>query len=147
MVAVFVWIILLPTGLTLLPQVNTWDTDVGLPVIPAMVDTVIETTGITGTLIAIVRRRVADMRGTAIVTEGTVEIGENAGVRPQLVEVAEDTRPIIGTGEAIQEAHREEEALAAIGSQTVRVVLASPQQMVQIHVGEVDAIPGGENRI
>jgi hypothetical protein len=145
MAAVFVLIILLPTDLTLLPQVNTWDTDVDLPVILVMADTVIGTTGIIGTLIAIVHR-VVDMRGTAIVTEGTIEIGENAGVHPQPTGVAEDTRLNIGAGEVTQGAHRGEEALAATGSQTVRVVPASPQQMVQIHVGEVGAIPGDENR-
>lgn len=140
MVVVFVWIILLPTDLTLLPQVNTWDTDADLPVIPVMVDTVTETIGITGTLIAIVHH-IVDMKGTATATEGTAGIGENAGVRPQPAEVAEDIRLNIGAGEATQEAHRGEEVLVVIGSQTVRVVLASPQQMVQSHAGEVDATP------
>lgn len=147
MVAVFVWIILLPTGLTLQPQVNTWDSDVDLPVISAMANTVIETTGISGTLIAI-RHRVVSLRGTAIVTEGTIGIGETAGVHPPPAEVAEDTRLNIDAGEAIQGVRRGEEALVVTGRQTVRVVLANPQQMVQIHVGdEVDAIPGDDNRI
>jgi len=125
--------------------VNIWDTDADLPVIPAMADTVIETTEIIETLIAIVRRAVG-MRGTVIVTEGIAETGETAGARPQLTEVVEDTRLNIAAGEATQGVHRGEEALAAIGSQTVRVVLASPQQMVRIHVGEVDAIVGDEHR-
>lgn len=142
MVAVSVWIILSPTDLTLRLQVNTWDTDVGLPAIPVMAETVIETTGVIRTLIVIVRPA-ADLRGIVILTEGTVEkveIGENAGVHPQLAEAAEDTRLNIGAGEATQGAHRGEEVLVATGSQTVRVVLASPQQMVRICVGELDGI-------
>jgi hypothetical protein len=141
MVAVFVWTTPSPTDLTIPPQVNTWDTGADLPVIPAMADTVIETIGITETLIAIVRR-VVSTRGTAIVTEGTTETGETAGVHPQPTEAAADTHLNIGAGEATQGARRGEEALVTTGSQTVRVVLASPQQMVQIHVGEVDTIAG-----
>jgi hypothetical protein len=110
-----------------------------------MADTVIERTEITGTLIAIVHR-VVGTRGIVIVSEGTIGVGETAGVHPQLMEVAEDTRLDIGTGEATQEVHREEEALVTTGIQTVRVVLASLQQMVQIYVGEVDAIAGYDSR-
>lgn len=135
MAAAFVWIILLPTDLTLLPQANTWGTDVDLPVIPAMADTVIEKTGTTETLIANVPRVVAT-RWTAIVTEGTVETGENVGVRPQHAEAAEDTRLNIDAEEATRGARRGGGALVATGSQTVRAVLASLQQMVQIHDGE-----------
>ena len=102
-----------------------------------MADIVIETTEITETLIAIVRP-VVNMRGTVIASEGIVETGETAGVRPQSVGVLEDTRLNIGAEEAIQGVHQREEALAATGSQTARVVLASPQ----IRVGEVDTIPG-----
>lgn len=129
MVVVFAWIILLPTGLTLLPPVNIWDTDVDLPVIPAMADIAIEMTGSTRTLIVIVRRAV-DTRGIVIISGGTVEIGGTAGVHPQPAEVAKDTRLNIGAGEATQEAHQGEEALVVTGSQTVRVVLASLRQMV-----------------
>lgn len=128
---------------------NTWDTDAGLPVILVMADTVIEMTGntetLTGTLIAIVHRVVA-MREIAILTEETIETGEIAGAHPQPMEVAEDTRRGIDAGEAIQGAHRGEGALVAIGSQTVRVGPVSPQQMEQIHVGEVDAIAGDNDR-
>jgi hypothetical protein len=125
--------------------VNTWDTGADLPVILAMADTVIETTGITTeTLIAIVRR-IVDMRRIVIVLEGTVETGENAGARRQSVEEDEDIRPNIGAEEATPGVHRGEEALAAIETQTVRVVLVSPQQTVQIHVGEVEAIVGDGN--
>jgi len=145
MVVVFVWIIPPPTDLTLLPQVNTWDTDVDLPVILAMADPMIETKGITEALIANVRRDV-DMRGTVIVSEGTTEIGETAGVHLQPAQVAEDIRLNIDAGEVTQGAHQEEEALVATGSQTVRVVLANPQQTVQIHVGEVDASLGDDDR-
>jgi len=125
-------------------QVNTWDTDAGLAVIPAMADTVIETTEITETRIAIVLRTVG-MRGTVIASEGTVETGETAGARLQLAGVSEDTRLNIGAGEATRGVHRGEEVLAAIGSQTVRVVLANHQQTVQIHVGEDDATAGDES--
>ena len=125
---------------------NIWDTDADLPVILGMADTVIETTEIIETLIAIVRRAVG-MRGTVIVTEGIVETGENAGARLQPTEVVQDTRLNIDVEEATQGAHRGEEALAAIGNQTVRVALASPQQMVRIHVGEVDAIVGMKTAI
>jgi len=114
-------------------------------VILVMADTVIERTETTKTLIAIVLRD-AGMRGTVIVTEGTTEIGGTAGVHPQPMEVAEDTRLNIGAGEATQEAHRGEGALVTTGIQTVRVVLANLQQMVQIHVGEVDAIAGYDSR-
>lgn len=124
---------------------NTWVTDVDLPVIPAMAGTATETTGITGTLIAIVRL-VVNTKWTAIVSEGIIEIGETAGVHLQPAEVAEDTRLIIGAEEATQGAHRGEEAPVSTGSQTVRVVLASLQRMVQIHVGEVKAAPGDDNR-
>lgn len=110
-----------------------------------MADTVIERTEITETLIAIVRR-IVGLRGIAIATEETTEIGGTAGVRLQPTEVAEDTRLNIGAGEATQEAHRGEGALVATGIQTVRAVLASLQQMVQIHVGEVDAIAGYDSR-
>lgn len=109
-----------------------------------MADTVIETTGITEILIVIVRP-VVDMRGTAIALEGIVETGETAGVRPQFVGGFEDTRLNIGAEEATQGVHQGGEALAGTGSQTVRVVLVSPQT-VQIHVGEVDTIPRDEGR-
>jgi len=125
-------------------QVNTWDTDADLAVIPAMADTVIETTEITETLIAIVRR-VVGMRGTVIATEGTVETGETAGAHLQPAGVFEGTRLNIGAGEATRGAHRGEEALAATGSQTVPVVLANHQQTAQIHVGEDDTTAGGEH--
>lgn len=101
----------------------------GPSAILVMADTGIERTETTKTLIAIVRR-VPGMRGTVIVTEETTEIGGTAGVHPQPMEVAEDTRLNIGAGEATQEAHRGEGALVATGIQTVRVVLASLQQMV-----------------
>ena len=118
---------------------NTWDTGVDLPVILAMAVTVIETTGITTeTLIAIVRR-VVGMRGTAIVLEGTIETGETAGAHRQSVEEVEDIRLNIGVEEATQGVHLGEEALAVTETRTVRVVLVSPQQIVQIRVGEVDA--------
>lgn len=126
-------------------QVNTWDTDADPAVIPAMADTVIETTEITETLIAIVHR-VEGMRRTVIATEGTVETGETAGARLQPAVVSEDTRLNTGAGEATRGVHRGEEALAATGSQTVRVVLANHQQTVQIHVGEDDTTAGDENR-
>lgn len=125
--------------------VNTWDTGAGLPVILAMADTVIETTEITETLIAIVRR-VVGMRGIVIGSEGTVETGETAGARRQPAEVVEDIRLNIGAEGVTQGVHRGEEALAATGTRTVRVVLASPRQAVQIHAGEVDAIMRDENR-
>jgi len=119
--------------------VNTWDTGVDLPVILAMADTVIETTGITTeNLIAIVRR-VVGLRRTAIVMEGTIETGETAGAHRQFVEEVEDIRLNIGAEEATQGVHLGEEALAVTETQTVRVVLVSPQQIVQIRVGEVDA--------
>ena len=126
-------------------QVNTWDTDAGLAVIPAMADTVIETTEIPETLIAIVHR-VVGMRGTVIATEGTVETGETEGARLRPAGAPEDTRLNIGAGEATQGVHRGEEAPSATGSPTVRVVLANHQQMVQIHVGEVDTTARDENR-
>lgn len=110
-----------------------------------MADTVIETTGITEIPI-VIARRVVGMRRTVIVTEGIIGIGETAGVHPQLTEVVEDTPPNIGAGEAIQEAHQEEGALVAIGSQTARVGLANRQQMVRIRDGEVGAIAGGDDR-
>ena len=126
---------------------NTWDTDADLPAIPALADTVIETIEITETLIAIVRR-VVGMRGTGttIALEGTIETGETVGARLQPAEVVEDTRLNIGAEEATQGVRRGEEALDATGSRMVRVVLASPQRMVQIHVGEVDTIAEGEGR-
>jgi len=116
--------------------------------------TVIGTIEITEALIPIVRR-IVGMRGTVIATEGTAEAGEIAGARPQPTGVGEDTRLSIdaeairlsiGTEEATQGAHRGEEALAATGSRTVRVVQASPLQVVQIHVGEAGEIAGDENR-
>jgi len=125
--------------------VNTWDTDADLAVIPAMADTVIETTEITETLIAIVHRTVGT-RGTVIATEGTVETGETVGARLQPAGVSEDTRLNIGAGEATQGVHRGEEAPAATESQTIRVVRANRQRMVRIHVGEVDTTAGDANR-
>lgn len=125
---------------------NTWDTGVGLVKIPAMPDTVIETTEITKTLIAIARR-VVGTRGTVTATEGTAGIGETAGARPQPAGVSEDTRLSIGVEEVTQGAHQGEEALAATGSQTVRVALASRQQTVQTRVGEVGAIAKDETVI
>ena len=121
---------------------NTWDTDADLAVIPAMADTVIETTEITETLIAIVHR--VGMRGTAIALEGTVETGETAGARLQPAGALEDTRLNIGVGEATRGAHRGE-ALAATGIQMDLVVLANHQQTVQIHVGEDDTTAGDEH--
>jgi len=100
-----------------------------------MADTVIGTIEITETLIAIVRR-VVGMRGTVIATEGTIGTGEIAGARPQPAGAEKDTRLNIGAEEATQGVHRGEEALAATGSQTVRVVPASPQQVVRIHAGK-----------
>jgi len=125
--------------------VNTWDSGADLAVIPALADTVIETTEITETLIAIVRR-VVDMRGTVIDSEGTVETGETAGARLQPAGVSEDTRLNIGAGEATQGVHQGEGAPAVTGSQTVRVVQANHHQpTVQTCVGEVDNC-GDENR-
>jgi hypothetical protein len=97
--------------------VNIWDTEADLPAIPALADTVIETTEITETLIAIVRR-VVGMRGTAtaIASEGTIETGEIVGARLQPAEVVEDTRLNIGAEEATQGVHRGGEALDATGS-------------------------------
>ena len=110
-------------------QVNTWDTDADLDVIPAMADIVIETTEITETLIAIVHR-VVGMRGTVIASEGTVETGETAGARLRPAGVSEDTPLNIGAGEATRGVRRGEEALAATGNQTIRVVLANHPQTV-----------------
>ena len=123
---------------------NTWDTGADLPVILALADTVIETTGITTETLIVIVRRVVGMRGIVIVLEGTIETGETAGARRQPAEEVEDIRLNIGAEEATQGVHRSEEALAATETQTVRVVLVSPQQIVQIHVGEVDAIVGTE---
>jgi hypothetical protein len=136
MVAVFASIILLPTDPMPPPRVNTWGTEEDPPEIPAMADTVIEKTEITETLIAIVPR-VVGMRGSVIVMEGTVEIGETAEVRPPPMEVAGDTRPNTGAGEATQGVHQGEEPLVATGGQMVREVLANPQRTVQTHVGEL----------
>ena len=91
----------------------------------AIADTVIETTRITENLFAIVRR-VVGMRGIAIVSEGIVGTGENAGARRQPAEVVEDIRLNIGAEEATQGVRQGEEALVASGTQTVCVVLASP---------------------
>ena len=128
------------------PQVNTWDTDADLSVILAMADTVIEKTEITTATLIVIARRVARMRGTVIVLEGTAETGESAGARRQPVEVVEDIRLNIATEGAIQEVHRGEEVLVATVTQTVRVLLVSPQQILQIHVGEDDGIAGDGNR-
>jgi len=125
--------------------VNTWDSGADLAVIPALADTVIETKEITETLIAIVRR-IVDMRGTVIDSEGTVETGETAGARLQPAGVSEDTRLNIGAGEATQGVHQGEGAPAVTGSQTVRVVPANHQPMVQTCVGEVDTTVGDGNR-
>ena len=76
------------------PQVNTWDTDVDLPVILAMADSMIERREITETRTATVLR-VVGMRGTVTVTE---EIGEIAGVRPQPTGAVGDTRLDTGVG-------------------------------------------------
>lgn len=122
---------------------NTWDTDVDLPVILATADTtVIETTGMyTETLIAIVRRAVG-MRGIVIASEGTVETGESAGVRRRSEEAAEDIHLNIVAEEATPGAHQGEKALVATGNRTVRVVPVFPQRIVQIRVGEVDPTVG-----
>ena len=122
---------------------NTWGTDVDLPVILAMADTtVIETTGIsTETLIAIVRHGVG-MRGIVIALEGTVETGENAGVRRRSEEVVEDIHLNIVVEEATPGAHHGEKVLVATGTRTVRAVPVFPQQIVQIRVGEVDPTVG-----
>jgi hypothetical protein len=101
-----------------------------------MVDTAIETTEITETLIAIVPH-VVGMRGSVIVTEGTAEIGETAEVRPPPTEVAGDTRPNTDAGEATQGAHQGEEPLVVTGSQTVREILANPQKTVLTRAGEL----------
>ena len=129
MVAVFVWIILSPIDHTPPPRVNTWDTEEDPTEIPAMVDNVIETTEVTETLIAIVPH-VVGMRGSVIVLEGTVEIGETAEARLPLTEVVVDIRQNTGAGEATQGARQGEERLVATGSQTVREVLANPQRTV-----------------
>jgi len=127
-------------------QVNTWDTGADLSVILAMADTVIEKTKITTETLIAIARLVARMRGTAIVMEGTAETGESAGARHRPTEVVEDIRPNIAAEEVTQEVHQGVEALVATVTQTVRVVLVSPQQLVQIRVGEVDTITGDGNR-
>lgn len=111
-----------------------------------MADTVIETTEIpTETLTIVIVRHVVGMTRIAIVMEGTVETGEIVGVHHQSMEVVEDIPLNIVAEEAIQGVHRGEEALAVTETQTVRVVLVNLQQIVQIHVGEVDPIVGAEN--
>lgn len=113
----------------------------------AMADTtVIETTGITTeTLIAIVRHAVG-MKGIVIALEGTIETGETAGVHRQLEEVVEGIHLNIVAEEATPGVHQGEKALVGIGTRTVRVVPVFPQQIVQIHVGEVGPTVGDRNR-
>ena len=146
MVAASAWTTLSPTDPTPPLQVNTWDTGADPPVILAMVDTVIGTTGITTETPTVIVRRIVGMRRSVIVMEGTIETGETAGARRQPAEEVEDIRLNIGAEEATQGVHQGEEALAATETRTVRVVLVSPQQIVQINVGEVDTIVGDGNR-